>query len=82
MVDYSKEPIWFTARVGNKNVGYFEAVPIGENPVTGMVDYRISIDEENFVVAHHPDKPVWHLLYRALDASLYGDSDNDIPEEL
>jgi hypothetical protein len=81
-LDKNKSPVWFTARVNAKNAGYFEAVPIGEDPVTGMIDYRITIDEETFVVAHRPDKSIWHLLYRALDASLYGsDEDEDeIPE--
>jgi hypothetical protein len=74
-------PVWFTARAANKNAGYFEAVPIGVNPVTGFVDYRISIDDEVFVVAHDPAKSVWHLLYRALDSSLYGsESDDEMPE--
>lgn len=78
----SKEPIWFTARLANKTVGYFEAVPIGVDPVTGMVDYRIELDGETFIVGHHPDKSVWHLLYRALDASLFGLEDETLPDEL
>jgi hypothetical protein len=75
------QPIWFTARLANKNIGYFEAVPIGVDPVSGMVDYRIEIDGEVLIVAHHPDKSVWHLLYRALDVSLF-DSEDDTPAEL
>ncbi len=74
-------PVWFIARVANKNAGYFEAVPIGQDPVTGMIDYRIQLDNEVFVVAHNPEKPIWMLLYRALDASLFGDQD-DVPDEL
>ena len=77
----NRHPVWFTARVADKNAGYFEAVPIGIDPVTGMIDYKITIDNEVFVVAHHPDKSVWHLLYRALDASLYGE-DDELPPEL
>ena len=80
-MDINKQAVWFTARQANKNTGYFEALPIGLNPVTGMIDYRITIDEETFVVAHDPKKSVWHLLYRALDASLYGD-DDELPDEL
>ena len=76
-----EQPIWFTARIANKTVGYFEAVPIGVDPITGMVDYRIDLDGEVFVVGHHSNKSMWHLLYRALDASLYGQED-DTPEEL
>lgn len=77
-----KQPIWFTARLANKTLGYFEAVPIGVDPVTGMVDYRIDLDGEVLVVAHHPDKSPWHLIYRALDASLFGEEADDMPEEL
>lgn len=76
-----QQPIWFTARIANKNAGTFTAVPIGRDPVTGMIDYRIELDNEVFVVAHHPDKSIWHLFYRALDASLFGD-DDDEPTEL
>jgi len=76
------QPVWFTARVANKNAGYFEAVPIGTDPITGMIDYRITIDEEVFVVGHHPEKSVWHLLYRALDASLFGQDDDELPAEI
>lgn len=76
-----RSPIWFTAREADKHRGYFEAVPIGVNPITGMVDYKITIDEETFVVAHNPEKSVWSLLYRALEASLYGEDDG-LPDEL
>jgi hypothetical protein len=76
------QPVWFTARVANKNAGYFEAVPIGTDPITGMIDYRITIDNEVFVVAHHPDKSIWMLLYRALDSSLFGEDTDELPPEL
>jgi hypothetical protein len=76
------QPVWFVARIANKNMGYFEAVPIGADPVSGFIDYRITIDEEVFVVGHNPDKPIWSLLYRALEASLYGadDTDEEFPD--
>lgn len=69
-------PVWFTARINNKHLGSFEAVPIGEDPVTGFVDYRVTIDDEVIVVQHNPEKSFWHLLYRALDTSLYGHDDD------
>lgn len=78
----ANQPVWFTARVADKNAGYFEAVPIGTDPVTGMIDYRITIDEEVFIVGHHPDKSVWFLLYRALEASLFGQVDDEISPEV
>jgi hypothetical protein len=72
--------IWFTAREDHKHKGSFMAEPIGENPITGMVDYKITIDDETFVVAHDKNASVWMLLYRALDASIFGD--DDLPPEL
>lgn len=67
------DAIWFTARSNLKNIGSFVAVPIGVNPVTGMEDYRVTIDDEVFVVQHRPDKSVWLLLLHALEASVYGE---------
>lgn len=73
----STGPVWFTARIDAKNAGYFEAVPIGEDAITGFIEYRVQIDEEVFVLQHNPEKSIWHLFYRAIEQSLYGASDDD-----
>jgi len=68
-----QNPIWFTAREGAKNIGYLEATPIGVDAVTGFTEYRVQVDEEVFVLLHNPERGIWHLLYRAIEQSIYGD---------
>jgi hypothetical protein len=74
-------PIWFLARINEKSAGYLEAVPIGVDTVTGFVEYRVQIDEEVFVLSHNPDKGIWHLFYRAIEQSLYGQDDDEVESE-
>lgn len=71
----AKQPIWFTAREADKNKGYFEAVPIGIDPISGLTDYRVTIDDTVLVIRHDESKGIWHLAYRAIEAALYPEDD-------
>lgn len=68
-------PIWFTARQANNFAGYFEAVPIGIDPISGMTEYRVTINEEVVVIRHDASKGFWHLAYRAIEAALFPDDE-------